>query len=43
MNAVRAIVLVLLLATTLSSCESLRLKLKGGSESGVDWGVGVVF
>ncbi|MDF1733809.1 MAG: hypothetical protein P1U37_00900 [Minwuia sp.] len=37
------IAMLLVSLTLLSGCEALRVKLNGGSESGVDWAVGVRF
>lgn len=41
-TAINAVVAVMLF-TGLTACESLLVKLDGGSNSGVDWKVGVRF
>jgi len=41
----RTLIICTILAglTLLSGCEALRIKLDGGSQSGIDWAVGVQF
>lgn len=39
----RTVLLITLLVSLLGGCETVQLKAKGGSDTGIDWGVGIRF
>ncbi|MEC9346356.1 MAG: hypothetical protein VYB54_09015 [Pseudomonadota bacterium] len=39
----RRVVLIMVVAALLGGCETVRLKAKGGSDTGIDWGIGIRF